>query len=64
MDIARYANPNTPSRCSACGGYLDLFSHISFRDYGSAEKMPDVMYFRCETCAQIKIMHAASHLEM
>jgi hypothetical protein len=57
MDIEGDANnPKTPPRCDACGDHLKLLSHISFLDYGGTPKKPDVMYFRCETCEQVKIV--------
>jgi hypothetical protein len=57
MDIERAStNAETAPRCNACGGFLNLFSQVSFREYGDTPRMPDVMYFRCENCDHVKIV--------
>ena len=48
--------PKRLPRCKICGGHLKLLSHIAFRDDGNTKKMPDVKYFRCENCKQVKIV--------
>lgn len=45
-----------PTDCAACGGKLRLLSEIPPRDHAHPQDTPRVAYFRCERCAQIKIV--------
>ena len=54
MDM-RDASVN-PTQCAACGGKLSLLAEIPPRDAAHAADAPRVAYFRCERCAQIRIV--------
>ena len=45
-----------PTHCAACGGKLSLFAEIPPRDGAHPPDGPRVAYFRCERCAQIRIV--------
>jgi len=44
------------TQCAACGGKLVLLAEIPPRDNAHPNDAPRTAYFRCERCAQIKIV--------
>ena len=48
--------PAKATDCAACGGKLVLFAEVPPRDDAHPQDLPRIAYFRCERCAQIKIV--------
>jgi hypothetical protein len=55
-DMDGRGEPATSTQCAACGGKLRLLAETPPRDAAHHESTPRVAYFRCERCAQIKIV--------
>lgn len=49
-------DPARATDCAACGGTLVLLAEIPPRDPAHRHDLPRIAYFRCERCAQIKIV--------
>lgn len=54
MDLRE--EPAKGTLCAACGGTLRLLAEIPPRDGAHRQDAPRTAYFRCERCAQIKIV--------